>query len=135
LSNPSICSEVKNTLFSEQNYLYSLITFAMLVSAGSSIMRCSFPFTIWQIMNLIQLLKYLLLLEIYIPERIIDLIESAGYFTSSVFLPFIMNQVIVKQLLSLASFNNKKKVNDVFEKFIDGDFSIVFSNVIILLML
>jgi hypothetical protein len=135
LSNPSICSEVKNTLFSEQNYLYSLITFAMLVSAGSSIMRCSFPFTIWQIMNLIQLLKYLLLLEIYIPERIIDLIESAEYFTSSVFLPFIMNQGIVKQLLSLASFNNKKKVNNFVEKFIDGDFSIVFSNVIILLML
>jgi cysteine-rich repeat protein len=134
LPNPSICSEIKSNIFSEENILIAIIALAMTLSAGASLMSWSFPFTIWQIMNLIQLLKYLLLLGIFIPERIDDIIESAGFMSMAVFLPYLMNQCIARQLLSLANFD-EKGTNKVVYEFIDGEFSNVFTNVIIISVL
>jgi hypothetical protein len=105
------------------------------LSAGASMMSCAFPFTIWQIMNLIQLMKYLLLLGVFIPERIVDIIKSTGFIALSVFLPYIMNQGIVKQILSIFTLSEKKEANKVLHEFLDGEFSNVFTDVIILSLL
>jgi cysteine-rich repeat protein len=135
LPNPSICSEIKSNIFSEENILIAIIALAMTLSAGASLMSWSFPFTIWQIMNLIQLLKYLLLLGIFIPERIDDIIESAGFMSMAVFLPYLMNQCIVRQLLILVNFNEGKEANKFVYEFLDGNFSNAITDVIILSIL
>jgi cysteine-rich repeat protein len=135
LPNPSICSEIKLSIFSEENILIAIIALAMTLSAGASLMSWSFPFTIWQIMNLIQLLKYLLLLGIFIPERIDDIIESAGFMSMGVFLPYLMNQCIVRQLLILVNFNEGKEANKFVYEFLDGNFSSAITDVIILSIL
>jgi hypothetical protein len=83
-------------------------------------------------MNFIELLKYLLLLGIFIPEKIVDLIESTGIITIAVFLPYLMNQCIVKQLLSLTNFNKEKAASKVTNELIEGDFSNFFTVLIIL---
>jgi large repetitive protein len=116
LSNPSICSEIKSNIFSEENILIAIIALAMTLSAGASLMSWSFPFTIWQIMNLILLLKYLLLLEIYLPERVILLIKSSSFLELSFLLTYIINNSIIKSILYLAQFDEENEVNEFVQK-------------------
>jgi cysteine-rich repeat protein len=64
---------------------------AMIGSAVASLMSCSSPSGLWQMMNLMQLLMFLVLLGVYLPTPIKDMITSSNYFLFSLPIPHLQN--------------------------------------------
>jgi flagellar biogenesis protein FliO len=61
----------------------------MIGSAAASSMSCSSPSGLWQMMNLMQLLMFLILLGVYLPSPIKDMITSSSFFSLSLPIPYL----------------------------------------------
>jgi hypothetical protein len=64
---------------------------AMLSSVVSSSMSCSSPSGLWQMMNLMQLLMFLLLFGVYLPAPIKDMITSSNFASFPFSIPHLQN--------------------------------------------
>jgi hypothetical protein len=58
-------------------------------SAAASSMSCSSPSGLWQMMNLMQLLMFLVILEVYLPAPIKDMITSSSFASFSFSIPHL----------------------------------------------
>jgi hypothetical protein len=52
-------------------------------------MSCSSPSGLWQMMNLMQLLLFLILLRVYLPIPIKNMITSSSFFSLSLPIPYL----------------------------------------------
>jgi hypothetical protein len=64
---------------------------AMISSVVASSMSCSSPTGLWQMMNLMQLLLFLVLFGVYLPTPIKDMITSNSFFSLSLPIPHLQN--------------------------------------------
>jgi cysteine-rich repeat protein len=69
--------------------IHAAIGAAMVGSVVASSMSCSSPSGLWQIMNLMQLLMFLILLGVYLPVPIKDIINSSSFFSFSLPIPHL----------------------------------------------
>jgi hypothetical protein len=64
---------------------------AMVSSVVASSMSCSSPSGFWQMMNLMQLLMFLILLRVYLPIPIKDMITSSSFYSLSLPIPHLQS--------------------------------------------
>jgi cysteine-rich repeat protein len=80
---------------------------AMAGSAAASSMSFSSPSGLWQVMNMMQLFMMLVLLGVYLPTPIKDMITSSSYFSLSFEVPFIEQIYGIGSFLTWIDFNNE----------------------------
>jgi signal transduction histidine kinase len=64
---------------------------AMIASVVASSMSCSSPSGLWQMMNLMQLLMFLVLFGVYLPIPIKDMITSSSFYSLSLPIPHLQS--------------------------------------------
>jgi hypothetical protein len=73
-------------------------------SGVSGATNLSTPTGLWQMMNLIQLFMLTLLLNIYLPKKVVDVLNGNSYFSLSFKVPLISEIPYVAPLLSYLDF-------------------------------
>jgi cysteine-rich repeat protein len=77
---------------------------AMIGSAVASLMSCSSPSGLWQMMNLMQLLMFLLLFGVYLPAPIKNMITSGSFASLSFSIPHLQNLYGIGHLFEFIDF-------------------------------
>jgi hypothetical protein len=70
-------------------------------------MSCSSPSGYWQMMNLMQLLMFLILIGIYLPVPVKDMITSSNYFLLSLPIPHLQNLYGIRYFFDFIDFEQK----------------------------
>jgi cysteine-rich repeat protein len=107
-TSKSICSKLSDT--ETQPEAVAVQSIALVGMAGSvvgSTITMSSPNGMWQTMNFIQLLLLLLLLDVHLPQKIIDFITSTSFFSLSFRIPFVENSFLFSSLLEFFDFGQQ----------------------------
>jgi hypothetical protein len=80
---------------------------AMAGATIASSINMSSPNGMWQSVNIMQLFVLILLLGIYLPQRIKDILTSNSFLSSSIKLPFIENLYGIKNMLNFFDFSQE----------------------------
>jgi hypothetical protein len=108
---------------------------AMISSVVASSMSCSSPTGLWQMMNLMQLLLFLVLFGIYLPTPIKDMITSSSFFSLSLPIPYLHRLFGIGYLFEFIDFESENSALSSLGAESGSTFVNVLSQLLMLLLI
>jgi cysteine-rich repeat protein len=135
IGSVSVCVAIpEQKILKEAVITQALVGVGVVASIISGVTRLSSPTGLWQMMNLIQLFTLIILLNIYLPNKVIDVLDANSYLSFSFKVPFIDKIPYFDSSLSYLDFSPQKSNYDIF-KIYSGSSLLNILSLIILLMI
>lgn len=128
-----VCEEAGcSTLSTESTSTQALIAATGALTLISASVSNSSPNSLWQSVDLVQSLQFLILSRIFLPQKLVKFITSNTFMMLNFGLPGIESAPLIKDLLSLFEFEQPVKVMQTLQIDSASTFRNIFVNLLLL---
>jgi cysteine-rich repeat protein len=105
--------EEEESISDEAQTTQAITSAGAIFAAGTSVSNLSSPTGLWQSMNIMQLFMLILLFQIYIPNKIVEALNSTKYFSLAFEIPFVDKIPFISSTLDYLDFLPPKGHYDI----------------------